>query len=82
MSIHSSLRGVNDLVGERSVLTRVERIQKLMRDGKFSEEDSVHGLPKVRTKFKVKGKKKKEEEEKAEETAEAAEPSEEAATGE
>jgi small basic protein (TIGR04137 family) len=54
MSIHSSLRGADSLVGERSVLTRVERIQKLLKDGKFTEEnDSVYGLPKVRTKFRV-----------------------------
>ncbi len=66
MSIHPSLRGVNTLVGERSVLTRVERIQKLQREGKFSEEDSVYGLPKVRTKFKIKTKKVDED---ADETA-------------
>jgi len=54
MSIHSSLRGADSLVGERSVLTRVERIQKLLKDGKFDEEtSSVYGLPKVRTKFRV-----------------------------
>ena len=60
MSIHSSLRGVDTLVGQRSVLTRVERIQKLARDGKFDlENDSPYGLPKVRTKFKVVNAKKK-----------------------
>ena len=61
MSIHPSLRGVDNLVGQRSVLTRVERIQKLVKDGKFDDEnDSPFGLPKVRTKFKsVGGKKKK-----------------------
>ena len=54
MTIHSSLRGVDTLTGERSVLTRMERLQKLARDGKFDlENDSVWGLPKVRTKFKV-----------------------------
>ncbi|MFT7484336.1 MAG: small basic protein (TIGR04137 family) [Candidatus Paceibacteria bacterium] len=54
MTIHSSLRGVNTLIGERSVLTRVERIAKLQKDGKFdTDSDSVYGLPKVRTKFKV-----------------------------
>jgi small basic protein (TIGR04137 family) len=52
MSIHSSLKGVNTLVGERSVLTRVERIQLLAKEGKFDESSSsVWGLPKVRTKF-------------------------------
>ena len=59
MSIHPSLRGVNTLVGERSVLTRFERIQKLVKDGKLdAEADSAYGLPKVRTRFKVAGAKK------------------------
>ena len=54
MSIHRSLRGIDTLVGERSVLTRVERLQKLAKDGKFDlEKDSPLGLPKVRTKFTV-----------------------------
>jgi small basic protein (TIGR04137 family) len=60
MTIHSSLRGVDTLSGERSVLTRIERIEKLAKAGKFdSENDSAWGLPKVRTKFKVAGAKKK-----------------------
>ena len=54
MTIHSSLRGIDTLTGERSVLKRTERIAKLAKDGKFDEESSsVWGLPKVRTKFKV-----------------------------
>ena len=54
MSIHKSLKGVDTLRGERSVLTRFERIQKLIRDGKLETDDgSAFGLPKVRTKFKV-----------------------------
>lgn len=58
MSIHPSLRGADSLVGERSVLTRIERLQKLQATGKFdAETDSVFGLPKVRTKFKVAKKK-------------------------
>ncbi|HRV82480.1 MAG: small basic protein [Planctomycetes bacterium] len=66
MSIHPSLKGVNTLVGERSVFTRTERITKLLKDGKLNEENSVYGLPKVRTKFKIKAKKRapKEEEKK------------------
>jgi small basic protein (TIGR04137 family) len=60
MSIHSSLRGVNTLVGQRSVYTRIERLQILKKAGKFDpEKDSVRGLVKVRTKFKVAGAKKK-----------------------
>lgn len=56
MSIHPSLRGINTLVGERSVFTRRERIEKLMRDGKLNAEASAYGLPKVRTVFKLKSK--------------------------
>lgn len=68
MSIHPSLRGVNTLVGQRSVLSRIERLEKLTKNGKFDEQnDSVYGLPKVRTKFKVAGGKKKK---KAEDEAE------------
>jgi small basic protein (TIGR04137 family) len=59
MSIHSSLRGVSTLVGERSVFTRRERLEILAKAGKFKEgERSVHGLPKVRTRFKLAGAKK------------------------
>ena len=54
MSIHPSLRGVSTLVGERSVFTRMERIQILTREGKFDAEGGkVHGLPKVRTRSKA-----------------------------
>ena len=61
MSIHSSLRGADTLTGERSVLTRMERMVRLAKEGRFDgEKDSSWGLPKTRTKFKVvTGKKKK-----------------------
>lgn len=59
MSIHPSLRGVDTLRGERSVLTRVERVAKLVKDKRLStDEGSALGLPKVRTKFKVVSNKK------------------------
>jgi len=60
-------------VGQRSVYTRIERLQKLMRDGKISEEDSPFGLPKVRTFVKVKAKKKDPEEDGGEAAEEGAE---------
>ena len=73
MSIHRSLHGVNTLVGERSVLTRTERLERLKKEGRFDpESDSPQGLPKVRTKFRIKKKKGPEDEEVAE-TAEATE---------
>jgi small basic protein (TIGR04137 family) len=60
MSIHSSLRGVSTLMGERSVFTRLERLAVLKKEGKFNDQtSSVYGLPKVRTRFKVAGAKKK-----------------------
>lgn len=59
MSIHSSLRGIDTLKGERSVFTRVERLAILKKAGKFDDEKgSVYGLQKVRTRFKVAGAKK------------------------
>ena len=39
------------------MLTRTERLEKLMHDGKLSEDDSPYGLPKVRTAYRVKTKK-------------------------
>jgi small basic protein (TIGR04137 family) len=59
MSIHSSLRGIDTLVGERSVLTRTERLQILIKQGKVDPKTgSVYRLPKVRTRFKIAGVKK------------------------
>jgi small basic protein (TIGR04137 family) len=71
MSIHSSLRGVSTLIGDRSVFTRRERLEILAKAGKFKEgERSVLGLPKVRTRFKVVGAKKADKKaEKADEKA-------------
>lgn len=59
MSIHSSLRSSNTLVGERSVFTRTERLAILKKEGKFKDESGcIFGLPKVRTRFKIAGAKK------------------------
>ena len=59
MSIHSSLKISGNLKGSRSVLTRTERLQILQQQARWDESQSVYGLPKVRTKFKVAAKKKK-----------------------
>jgi small basic protein (TIGR04137 family) len=73
MSIHSSLRGVSTLTGERSVFTRLERLAVLKKEGKFNDQtSSVYGLPKVRTRFKVAGAKKKAKEAGAAKPAEGA----------
>lgn len=61
MSIHRSLRASRGTAGHRNVLTRLERIQKLEVEGRWSETtQSVFGLPKVRS-IKPAVKKKKKE---------------------
>lgn len=60
MSIDKSLRRKNSLARARSVLTRDERIKILMDDGKFKEDQSPFGLPKVRVQKIVIKKAKKE----------------------
>lgn len=57
MSIHSSLKLSGKLAGSRNVWTRAERLAVLKREGRWTTEESVLGLPKVRTRFKVKTKK-------------------------
>jgi small basic protein (TIGR04137 family) len=57
MSIHSSLRSSGALSGSRNVWTRMERLEALKKAGRWQEGESVLGLPKVRTRFKVKTKK-------------------------
>ncbi|MBN2589651.1 MAG: small basic protein [Sedimentisphaerales bacterium] len=47
MSIDRSLKVKNALLRHRNVLTRAERIDKLRDDEKWSEGDSLTGLPKV-----------------------------------
>ena len=58
MSIHRSLKLKNTLARSRNVFRRVERLEILEKDGRREKDDSVFGLPKVRTRFKVAGKKK------------------------
>jgi small basic protein (TIGR04137 family) len=60
MSIHKSLKLRNTLVRQRSVLSRWERVLKLQDAGRWKEGDAILGLPKVRTKFKVRTRKKEE----------------------
>jgi small basic protein (TIGR04137 family) len=58
MSIHKSLKAGNAMARHRNVLTRVERLEKLENEERWTEEDSVLGIPKVRS-LKEAGKKKK-----------------------
>ena len=70
MTIDKSLRVRRGLMRTRSVLTRAERVAKLADADRWSEGDSVLGLPKVRVQkiaLKKKKKVKKEEEGEGEE---------------
>ncbi len=50
MSLHKSLKSQDELKRERNVLTRRERVKKLMELGVFDEdEDSVFGLSKLQS---------------------------------
>lgn len=67
MAIDKSLKVKAGGTANRSVLTRVERIEKLRESGKFDEIGTPYGLPKVRVRklmMKKKKKAKKEDEEK------------------
>ena len=79
MTIDKSLRRKGRLVRTRNVLTRAERIEKLMSGGKFeADSDDPLGLPKVANRKVVTGgkikKKGPDDEEATEEGAEAAAP--------
>ena len=74
MTIDKSLKVRKGGSGNRSVLTRMERLNQLKQADRWQEGDSPLGLPKVRVRKLVmkKKKKKKEEEEGSEEGAAAA----------
>lgn len=74
MSLHRSLHSRNEMARHRNVLTRMERIEKLEEEKRWTEEDGVTGLPKVLSIKKVGKKKKKDEEETAEAAVEGAAP--------
>lgn len=58
MSIHKSLVSKIKLQRSRNVWTRLERIEALQEDNRFQDDQSVFGLPKVKTARKgQKGKK-------------------------
>jgi small basic protein (TIGR04137 family) len=59
MSIDKSLKRKGSMARVRCVMTRTERIAKMLEDGKFGEGRSPYGLPKTRV-LKVAVKKKKE----------------------
>ena len=64
MTIDKSLRTRKGVSRSRNVLTRGERIEKLQQQDRWTAEDGVFGLPKVRVyQVVIKKKKKKVEEE-------------------
>jgi small basic protein (TIGR04137 family) len=67
MTIDKSLKVKGSGIQNRNVLTRAERIEKLIAADRFKEGDKVFGLPKVRVvKISLKKKKKVKTEEAAE----------------
>ena len=61
MSIDKSLKRKGGMTRQRCVLTRAERILKMMENGKFSDNQSPFGLPKTRVQKIVLKKKPKKE---------------------
>lgn len=58
MSVDRSLRAASSLARHRNVLTRAERIERLMHEGKWDSSKSALGLPKVGHRKGRAGKKK------------------------
>ena len=69
MSIDPSLKVRNALARHRNVLSRAERVEILKDEDRWSEGDSLLGLPKVAHRKAGAGKKSKTAEAKAEEGA-------------
>ena len=69
MSIDPSLKTRNALARHRNVLSRAERVEILKDEERWSEGDSLLGLPKVAHRKASAGKKSKGPEAKAEEGA-------------
>lgn len=61
MSIDKSLKRKGGMAKTRCVLTRTERIAKMMENGQFGEGRSPYGLPKTRVQKVVLKKKAKKE---------------------
>lgn len=66
MSLHRSLQTAGALMRHRNVLTRTERLERLDKEKRRGKNESVLGLPKVRSIKAAKKKKKKAEEGEAE----------------
>lgn len=64
MSLHSSLKRAERMSSTRSIMKRVERIKWLIGKGRWTEEDRVLGLPKIKV-VKLKAVKKEKVKEEA-----------------
>lgn len=64
MSVDRSLKVKNALLRHRNVLSRAERVDILKEEERWTEGDSLLGLPKVAHRKSGAGKKAKDEEEK------------------
>ena len=74
MSIHKTLKVTGSLTRARNVLTRLERIEKLKKQEKWDDNNSIFGLPKVIARvMKKRPKKKKEKDAETDENGEAKE---------
>ncbi len=73
MSLDKSLKTKGALERHRNVLTRAERIDKLKEEGRWSDDDSVFGLPKIVHRKAAAGAKEKKVAKTEEEGAEGAE---------
>ena len=64
MTIDKSLKVQRGMISNRNVLTRVERLEKLIETDRWSEDSNILGMPKVRVqKISLKKKKKVKKEE-------------------
>jgi small basic protein (TIGR04137 family) len=78
MSMDKSLKSQGELTRHRNVLSRAERVERLMDDERWDEDQDVFGLPKVANR-RVQTRKKAAQKEAAAEEAEALAEGEEAA---
>jgi small basic protein (TIGR04137 family) len=65
MTIDKTLKVKRGSTGSRSVLTRVERVEKLKEQERWTETSTALGMPKVRVRKLTMKKKKKTKEEEA-----------------
>lgn len=68
MSVDRSLKGKSTLERHRNVLTRAERIERLKEFGRWTEDSTAIGLPKIVHRKAAVGKKDKVEKQDEEQT--------------